>query len=620
MEIDRVLALCGALLAFPLLLLTYSKSLPMGLPIVLLTSSVAYWIFRDRFVESSQVIALGSREALFPSLLTVAFVVCYCQSILILFRSTYHRPLEYFLVMGLLSALIAFEIGVSNYERRGSASTLTLSKIMLVAMNLQIGSYVLFPLFSFGIDSAFHDSLTRSMLQTGQIPPGTSYTAFPGFHIAGTALSLITALPSLKATLYLSCGLLGIISLALICKLATVYLGTRWGLFAGLLTSSTTWLVELRTEMTPQLLGLAMFLYLTYLLIGRPHKRSSAVAVLVIVASLTITHTLSSLISLISLAALIFGRAVVATKGAKQSRLVLSCFVLTASYWVYGSTFSDFVIRNLLATIGRASLLSFPLHFLSWWESDLAWMGTYAIYCLAAFGSLWYLRARGRTSQRVSLVFMLLAILLISYTFLIFLSSWSIVPDRWYAFALALAVIPASWTTASLARNWKEPLKGLYVFALVFVVTFFSITSPYANDDSPLLARNVTRESFTESELRAASTLNSIHKGVINTDVLYGGVVFNWTLNDRHLTDKELILIDVDMLAAEKAIHGLVIIRTTGLTSPVRFLTGGTYAGGAYSPYFYMLDTYSPDFIETQISRGNVVCNSQSVVAILRLE
>ena len=592
----------------------------MGLPIVLLTSCVAYWTFRGRFVELNQVTALGSREALFPSLLgTVAFVVCYCQSILILFRSTYHRPFEYFLVIGLLSALIAFEIGLSNYEGRSSAAPLTLSKIMLVAMNLQIGRYLLFPLFSFGIDAIFHESLTRSMLETGQIPSGTSYTAFPGFHIAGTALSLITALPSLKATLYLSCGLFGIISLALIYKLATVFLGTQRGLFATLLALSATWLVELRVEMTPQLLGFTMFLYLAYMLIGRPRKRSSAVAVFVIVASLTITHTLSSFVSLVSLAALILGRAVVATKGAKQSRLVLSCFILTASYWIYGCTFSDFVIRNFLATIGRASLLSFPLHFLSWWESDLAWLGTYAIYWLAGFGSLWYLRARRRTAQRVSLVFMLLALLSIPYVFLVFLSSWSIVPDRWYAFALALAVIPASWTTASFARNWKPPSKALYMFVLVLVVTFFSITSPYANDDMPLLARNVTRESFTESELRAASTLNSIHKGIINTDVLYGGVVFNWTLNDRQLTDKKLILIDVHMLAAEKAIDGVIIIRTAGFTSPVRFLTGGTYARGAYSPYFYILGTYSRDFMETQISRGNVVYNSQSVVAILPL-
>jgi hypothetical protein len=216
----------------------------------------------------------------------------------------------------------------------------------------------------------------------------------------------------------------------------------------------------------------------------------------------------------------------------------------------------------------------------------------------------------------VALVLSALGVFGISYGFMVALSSWAIVPDRWFPFGLTLAAIPASYAILSLVNLGKKRPKIRFVCILVFVIAFFSITSSLANDDSPLYTRAGSISSFTSAELRSATLLSAVRVGAIVTDGYCAQNLFNQTLNHGHLGKGDLKFLQTSMLDGSVPIEGLVIIRTSGFSAPVVVGTGGTYAQGAYSPYFYVNRIYDRSFMQELISQGNVLYSSQSVVAI----
>jgi hypothetical protein len=457
-------------------------------------------------------------------------------------------------------------------------------------------------------------------LESGNVPLNTPYTAFPNFHIEAAVLSMVTALPTLKTTLFFASGLLSIVSLVVIFKLARVLLDTRSSLLATLFASVTTWLVQSRVEMLPYLTGLSLFPFMLYFTITRDRLRFRGLVFFILFSSLVLTHTLSSFVTLFCMGAFLFGWRLVRPLRQGQLHTLLYSLIFLISYWLFVSTFSLFAIRNIVETLTHPTALGFPLHFLSWGESDLSWLGTYIIYWFAILGCLAYLSRKRRTAQRLGLVISVLGLFGISYGFMVVLSSWAVVPDRWFPFGLTLAVIPASYAIISLAKQSEKRSKALFICILVFVLVFFSITSSFANDDFPILTRAVTVNSLTSAELQSATLLNAIHEGPITTDGYYAQDLFNQTLNHGHLGENDLTILQTGMLEGSSPVEGLVIIRASGFLFPVTIETGGTYASGVYSPYFYVSKTYDHSFVQQMVSRGNVVYNSQSVIAIVILQ
>jgi hypothetical protein len=169
----------------------------------------------------------------------------------------------------------------------------------------------------------------------------------------------------------------------------------------------------------------------------------------------------------------------------------------------------------------------------------------------------------------------------------------------------------------SLVGSNGRKAKALFLTTLAFSVTFLSVVSPLANDDSPLFTHDVLRTSFTIEEVQAASIINGVYAGEITTDDFYGVAVFNSTLNRLSLPSDRLTAVTTMMLEGDKQVSGLVVIRTSALSHPVFILTGGTYVEGVYSPYFYILRTYNTVFVERQISSGNVLYSSRLIVAVM---
>jgi hypothetical protein len=630
-QIDQVLGAFGAVAGLPLALVAYARHLPTGLPITLMVACIAYIMLSRRgFNDDQSTEPTGFFGPTVSIMVNISFLILFCVSVIVSLNSVYARPISYFLIVtGLVGIILVEILGAGSFVNLTKS---VLPKILALALNLQLGRYFLFPTIA-GIDPFVHLFFSDWVIQHGHVLSDSPYTAFPGAQIAAAMLTLVNGVP-LKLGLYLAIGFPTILTLVVVFKTAEFFLSTRASLLATLLASLSTYLAGLRVEMGPQALAFSLFVFIFYLMmretiIGRSSRAVTAMLILFIV-SITTTHTLTALITCVVVVTV-----PLATKisGSKTHLWLLALLgpVFVVSYWIFASAFFGFGVSLLLDTIRNISALGFPLHFLSSTESDLAWSGTYILYGIAILGGLAYLSRKMRNAGRVCLVLIMLTLLGISYTFFVAISSYAIIPDRWYPFALILAVIPGS--DAVMRLTGRAKLAPVLMLGLILSFAFLSITSPLVNDDVndglTLYTRKVMRTSFTENELYSARFVNSSYRGVVSTDILYGERVFILTLNHGELISdiatnytrileapQKMTVLTTSMLSGEEPVQGLVVIRTEALSGPVEILSG-VYARGAYTPYHYVMETYPSSFVEETESTGNIVYNSASVITVL---
>jgi hypothetical protein len=630
--LDQLLSVLGILAGFPSLLLAYSKDLPIGVPLVLLVSCGAYL-----FVRRAGIL-YGNTDSVRPSIihldpwiLHLSFVVLYCLSVIELLRGLYIRSLLYFLILTAMSGQIALEILTSGERSERSLQGTVLPKILLLALNLQLGRYYSYPTI-FGIDPFAHAFYVQHLIETGHILTNTTYTTFPGAHLIVATVGLVAALSSLKLDLCVAIGFVSVIGLIVVSKTARLFVGVQGSLIATLLASLATFLVSTRVELDSQGLALVLFAYFFWMLMRSVIPRSKRTLILLevlFIVSIVITHALSSLILLVVLATtavVLVVRRNYAQPGLVHMAILGILFV--ASYWIFASQLFDYSMNLMWETIKYATPLGFPLHFLSAKESDLAWSGTYVLYSLGIIGSLSFVSQRLRSTPRLALVSCVGVLLGTSYAFLVLLSSMAIIPERWYPFAMLMLVIPASSVSASLARKGRA--LPILLITLILCFAFLSIVSPFANDQPSFMTGKVMRLSFTTNELHAVAFLNATYDGPITTDMYYGEMLFaltfsfaerpDWTFSQyqptRHCPQR-LTEITTGMLAGSEPSSGLVILRMSAVDTPIRLLAGHTYAKGAYSPYYYIQGTYPLGFVQRLTSEGNVLYSSGSVIAVL---
>jgi len=149
---------------------------------------------------------------------------------------------------------------------------------------------------------------------------------------------------------------------------------------------------------------------------------------------------------------------------------------------------------------------------------------------------------------------------------------------RWYPFVEWLMAIPAAVAILLITGLFKSNLiKGLVIVCLIFALVFISITTNFANQDSPIYLRDITaRSSYIQSEVNAASTILEKYQGMIRTDFYYT-LYFNcssrfWDVGKLPAQDLTEKLISGNF----QDIENLVVIRREIIGKPFD-VSGGKY-------------------------------------------
>jgi hypothetical protein len=183
------------------------------------------------------------------------------------------------------------------------------------------------------------------------------------------------------------------------------------------------------------------------------------------------------------------------------------------SYWMFVyrypgvDLFSSF-IQSLVNSLSRMDMgavgsvtLAPTYNAMSIFLRDLPFI---ILLFFALFGSI-LLLSQKLDRKKFSLVFVGLAIILFLYG-AGFLGISAVLPERWFAFAEIILVIPAAYAIYLLVFIQTNRKKQVILSAVViFIFAFSSITSPLNNGDNPLYAKELSeRAGLLPSEVATA--------------------------------------------------------------------------------------------------------------------
>ena len=341
-NLDTILASAGAV--FGLILTVYLQT-KMGRVVFTITgvlsflACIAYLILKHRQKLANITFARDIETK--PSILLLVdtlFFALFAFSLwaLALRSETYVRPLEYFIAIAVMSAILAIKILFLPYMK--SPVALTLFQIIAVGLSLEWSVLLLYPSIV-GQDPWFHQSETLKLLDQGNV--GQIYGGLPAMHLIIGATSLVAGLDYKLGTMLSVCLLQMICDVLFVFLIGRLLFNHKIGLLAALLMAVANWHIFFGYWTIPNALGATFVLIIIYLLL-KLHKEKLTLVIPVcglLMAALLLTHPIAML------------------------WLSLLLFTSWLSFIIYKNLF-----RQKLATLTPLALaLAFTVVMLMWW-------------------------------------------------------------------------------------------------------------------------------------------------------------------------------------------------------------------------------------------------------------
>jgi len=164
---DLLCGLLGIILGLLITILSFFgviNQLLIGLTILCVSS--IYVLIRPK-IRSSCKIAPISISPRILSVLNIVFWSLLSVALLIWYFNLYYRPTSYFIIISILSAIIALEIFSSDDSRRLWP---ILVKIVILSLVIRGGIYFNYPSIM-GYDAYFHTKIADIIMLTDSVPP-----------------------------------------------------------------------------------------------------------------------------------------------------------------------------------------------------------------------------------------------------------------------------------------------------------------------------------------------------------------------------------------------------------------------------------------------------------------
>ena len=298
-NIDGILALAGAVCA---LMLIAFLQIRIGNPAYTITAVLAFlacaaYLFlkwRQKLLDFSSILNVEAK----PSILLLADIVFFALFTYNLwvfaFRpEPYVRPLEYFISIAAMSAILAAKI--LFLPAKNSWTSFTLFQIILIGLSLEWTVLLMFPDIV-GMDTWVHRLTTIGWVASGRIDGGI-YQSLPIMHLTVGATSIITALNYKMAAMF-SISLLQVVcDVLFIFLIGRLVFNAKVGMLAALFAGIANWHIFFGYWTIPNTLG-ATFLFIILYLVLKLHKdRVFAVIPLLVLlmVALLLTHTIATL-------------------------------------------------------------------------------------------------------------------------------------------------------------------------------------------------------------------------------------------------------------------------------------------------------------------------------------
>jgi hypothetical protein len=310
-NMDLLCGLVGIVLGLLIAILSFFgviNQLLIGLTILCVSS--IYVFLRPKF-RSPHKIAPISISPRILSVLNIVFWSLLSVALLIWYFNLYYRPTSYFIIISILSAIIALEIFSSNDSRRFWPIFV---KIVILSLVIRGGIYFNYPSIM-GYDAYFHTKIADIIMLTGSVPPfeiSDKYVYAPIVHTLIASMGLVCQIP-VKCAVFLSIGVGSVISTLFLYIIGKNIAGPQIGLLAALLANLTNDLIVRGiTNITADSLVICYLLVMLYLVFADTIHIDLRDSLLILFSLLlVITHQLSTFVVFLILLTLISSQAII---------------------------------------------------------------------------------------------------------------------------------------------------------------------------------------------------------------------------------------------------------------------------------------------------------------------
>lgn len=540
---DLVFALTGFILGIFIIYLSLAYGIhQQDIGGAIFLASSLYLLLRKRFFELSETFYFNpSKKIIYLN--NILFFLALTYSVWLLYTNLYSRPLMYFIIVAIACASIALEILYTDSKE----TALILSKIILIGITLYGGIYYEFPGI-YGVDPHYHNGQIEIYIEEGHIVPtapigySNGYYSFPIFHILAASTSILTQL-NIYDSIFSSIAFSYILSSIFVFLIGKKLINTKAGLFAALLLMVGDYRIVFGITPIPMTLGIVFYTILLYLLyINTPQfiiRRSIAIVFLLLIV---LTHSIAGFITFVTLMSLFLSKTIynhlsgnVIEKFKISWNTTLVYLSLLFSYWMYAFksyqgeiSFFESSVRSLTQGLSQDAEFATsvtekisPMVSTSYFDYLLDHVGYLIFLGIGIVGIYIWLREKDEFKVPFSITMVVLFAFLYGFSLM---GLRSIIPTRWFAFAyIFLAILFALGLLKSI--NLFTSTNGTIIaVVLIFIVSFFMITSTISNDDSPLYNKiRAVQQWQKSSELQGGSTINRIFNGsfgLINSEML----------------------------------------------------------------------------------------------------
>ena len=550
--------------------------------------SVIYVLTRSKLRSQREITPISISPRIL-SVLNITFWFLLSVALLIWDLNLYYRPISFFIIISILSGIIALEI-FSSDDSRGF--WLIFIKIVILSLVIRGGIYFNYPSIM-GYDAYFHTKIADIIMLTGSVPPfeiSDKYVYAPIVHTLIASMGLLCQIP-VKCAVFLSIGVGSVVSTLFLYIIGKNIAGPQIGLLAALLANLTNDLIVRGiTNITADSLVVCYLLVMLYLVFADTININIRDSLLIFFSLLlVITHQLSTFVVFLILFTIFFSQTIISyIHGVhlqkSRSIIYLALFgIAIFSYWIgmkfpSGSSFFDSVLGPFIDVIRAGGEYGSDLLIVGY-TSDLhlfdllILQSSYLILPFFAIGGL-LLWIYPENREKFSIAVVAVALFVMVYGIPL-LGIRNFLTSRWMPLlCVFLAILAAAFIWRSVHLLPSKTWKLCSVFLIVFVFAFLMITTPGINKDNPLVSKDTTvRNQFTSSEIQAAKTIGSVYDGNTYVDSTFLGAYIYYMIPD--LSGKVLTLSkrvsqfsisDHDSLIRS---NNLFVLRTCILFEPV---------------------------------------------------
>jgi hypothetical protein len=583
--VDGIFAILGTMLGLLIsfLNLIYSNNYLISLGPLLTIASLLYLRHRNKLLTGDIDLKLNlGRRTL--KIIQIIYWICVSVALISYYQAEpYSRPPIFFVSTSIAVGTLGLEILSCTYEKSVRLYTF-FTRILILSLILRLSAYFISP-HPVGIDPWGHANLIKdiSIYGTSYLSKHAYYSNYPLMHIYASTSILLGNLTT-KGAMSIVAVVLTVSTIFVYTAVKKITNSFQLALFSMLLINFSDFHIQWSVQLIAMSFGISIYTMIIYLLIEQKKKTNNLFGILLVLSVFVITwtHTISTFIYMVSIVSLYTGSYIYERLYANKNNsamlrvniflCILSLLILIYHWSDPRYPFAETIVHGLGKSVsseakflGRSTVSNSSDSF----SSILDIFGFLIFIFFGVIGSFHSLSKEHQTRTKVSLVFMIVVLFGIFFTFPV-MGIRNIVPFRWPPFIYTTFVIFFVIGIFKITSIINGRLcKTLFISVLLITFSFFMITNSMANMDSPIYGKGLNQKMvWTESEIEMCINLNNSYDNLILTDSQTLTNIFETYLSRNRVA--EYAVSPAGTLDWESMANRVIIWRKMSLDRPIR--------------------------------------------------